>query len=101
MLTSESIEFYTDFISDDTKILGQKWKEFKKSVMGSIYYKEEPWFNELHKYEKRILESLIFAQKELGQHDAPLGPTRDPLHVKEIEEKIEVLFPEESFYFYN
>ena len=81
--------------------MGQKWKDFKKSVMGSIYYKEEPWFKELYKYEKRILESLIFAQKELGQPDAPLGLTRDPLHVKEIEEKIEVLFPEESFYFYN
>ena len=61
LLTSESIEFYTDFISDDTKISGQKWKDFKKSVMGSIYYKKEPWFNELHRYEKRILESLIFA----------------------------------------
>ena len=37
----------------------------------------------------------------LEEVDTPLKPTEDPIHKKEIEEKIEILFVYERFYFYK
>ena len=69
--------------------------------MGSANYQQEAWFIDLPKYEKDLVKSLEFAQGELKDSDEPLQATKDPLFKKEIAEKIDALFQENNFYFYD
>ena len=61
LLFEDAITFYCIFISDETEIANQKWKDLKKSVMSSLNYEQESWHRFLSDYEKRLLKSLIFA----------------------------------------
>ena len=55
----------------------------------------------LSNYERDLIKSLTFAQKQLEEPLAPLEPIYDPILKQELEDKIEVLFQQENFYFYN
>ena len=101
LLLEEAIEFYCEKISDDTYIGQKKWKEIKKDVMESQQYENEEWFKKLSQYEVDLISSLKSIQSEIGSPKAQINPVFDPIRKKEIEEKIDVLFKEENFYFYK
>ena len=101
LLLEEAIEFYCEKISDDTYIGQKKWKEIKKDVMESQQYENEEWFKKLSQYEVDLISSLKSIQSEIGSPEAQINPVFDPIRKKEIEEKIDVLFKEENFYFYK
>ena len=52
-------------------------------------------------YEQDLIISLKAAQEQYATDKGILNPVSDPIKVKEIEEKIEVLFPIDRFYFYK
>ena len=101
LLIEDQVDLYCQNISDETFIGGEKWESLKGNVMQFANLEVENWFLGLTDYEKSLVRSLVFAQNELPMKDSPLKSTKDPLKVKEIEAKINVLFPEDSFYFYD
>ena len=48
-----------------------------------------------------MLESLNIAQNLIGRYDVPLKPQYDPVRMDNIKRKVELLLPDENFYFYN
>ena len=90
LLREDAVQFYCHKISDDTLINEKKWKDLKKSVIQSNY-EQEPWFLKLLPYDRKLIESLHFAQSQLKEPLAPLKLIDDPLLKKEIEDKIDVL----------
>ena len=72
LLLEDTVEFYCETISDDTIVDGKNWLNLKKTVMGSTNIEEDEWFNGLTSYQKDLIRSLVFAQKELPDHEYPL-----------------------------
>ena len=76
LLVKEATEFYVDQLSDDTIITGitddqgnkkpQSWKDIKDKVKQTENYVKEKWFTDLSEYEKDLIKSLDFAQKQYG-----------------------------------
>ena len=61
LIYDDAVTFYCVLISDETLIANQKWQDLKKTVMNSESYKEESWYVDLSDYDKRLLESLVYA----------------------------------------
>ena len=78
--------------------------------METTGYLEEEWYKNLSKYERRMLESLIQAQRDIEEEQKKEGKTEkgialipiyDPVYSKEIQLKIDTLFIYNRFYFYK
>ena len=69
-------------------------------MLSSENHKELEWYTDLSEQDKNILESLREKQKQLGVKK-PLEKFPDPRRAVEIETKIDILFPESNFYFYD
>ena len=69
-------------------------------MLSSENHKELEWYKDLSERDKSILESLREKQMELGAKK-PLEEFPDPKRAVEIETKIDILFPESNFYFYD
>ena len=72
LLLEDTIEFYCEKISDDTTIDGKSWLSLKKSIMEASNIEEDEWFKGLTGYQKDLIRSLVFAQKELQNYQSPL-----------------------------
>ena len=72
LLLEDTVEFYCETISDDTIVDGKNWLNLKKTVMESTNIEEDEWFNGLTGYQKDLIRSLVFAQKELPDNEYPL-----------------------------
>ena len=68
--------------------------------MKSNDYEEESWVEELPVESKKLLESLVSAQKATGYKFGRLRATPDPLQKNEIEAKIDAIIQENNSYFY-
>ena len=99
-LTERLTEFYCPKISDDNEIFfddtHHKWKDIKQTD-----YKKEPWYSAISEYERKLLDTLDKAQVKTGGPQLPLGLQYDPVKKQIIEDKINLLFPEENFHFFN
>ena len=69
LLLEDTVEFYCETISDDTIVDGKNWLNLKKTVMESTNIEEDEWFNGLTSYQKDLIRSLVFAQKELPDNE--------------------------------
>ena len=73
--------------------------------MGVNNYEEQQWFDKLSDYDKDLIRSLKSAQEQYAKNEEGnfglLNPIADPIRTKIIEEKIDVLFVHERFYFYK
>ena len=72
LLLEDTVEFYCEKISDDTTIDGKKWLNLKKSIMESTNIEDDEWFKSLSGYQRDLIRSLAFAQKELPNNEHPL-----------------------------
>ena len=65
LVLEDATDFYCNEISDDTVIGDQTWKNLKQEFMESVDYEQEACFKELTSHDKKLVESLVFAQNIL------------------------------------
>ena len=82
LLLEDTVEFYCENISDDTIVDGKNWQSLKKSVMQATNFEDDEWFKSLTSYNKDLIRSLQFAQRELPNLEYPLQSVKDPLRAK-------------------
>ena len=61
---------------------------------------QEEWYKKLSSEDKELVIQLKQIQMKIGVQ-SPLEPMRDPIKEKQIERRIDELFPAGNFYFYK
>ena len=66
-LKEGAINFYfSEEISESTRVGEKRWKDIKDQVCSGESYKQEAWFTELKDHEKTLLSDLKLIQLKLG-----------------------------------
>ena len=88
-LKEGAINFYfSEEISESTRVGEKKWKDIKDQVCNGESYKQEAWFTELKDHEKTLLSDLKQIQLKLGT-DKSIEPQRNYIRAKFIEDRID------------
>ena len=92
--------FYVNEVSDDTVFGDETWVNLKEEVCIIDKYKNQTWYTNLSGDKKELLEMLKEIQQKEGL-DKPLQLQDNPQMNKLIETRVDLLFPEENFYFFK
>ena len=81
-------------------MIGPKvWKDIKEIVCNGTYQYEN-WYSELLEHQQRLVEDMKTIQQNIGL-DNLIEPQENFVRTKFIDERIDVLFPEDNFFFFK
>ena len=94
-------EFYLqDNLSDSTMFGRKSWEDIKGKVCKNEDYRKDSWYKHLKTEDQELIEALKVIQTKIGIKE-PLTSCKNPVRERQIEERIDKLFPRKNFYFYK